>query len=521
MLVRRLDSVVLLPTPVRRDAAVETPEGFVVYDALFARVGNQDYDDGRGGIVVEHRPESEVFDEDSLASYFLRPLTDLHPPQNLDAKTARFFARGATDRGRRHTDGIHVAGTLAVWDAKLEAKFAAARRDGRSMQLSAGYTLDLDETPGETADGKHDAVQRNIRINHVAAVPLGRAGTARALDGADVPAAAWEMSLAHALTDIAPHRSVVVFDFGRWCRRDAGELRSMHVHDGKFGDLLSKLAEEKEVTAEELGKAAGISASTVTQIMRGEIDKPPDRRLEGFAKALGVSFARLKGALPKEEKGDMRKIPIHIDGKPVVIEVAADATTEQIATAVGKAHADAAARRDKARQAELDKAVSAAVAQAIADRFGKGPDDDDDDDDKKKDAADLEQLIREHKDELDKVEQRTDALSTARAILGLDYRGDGKDAPAIKLDVIERVLGKNERDDAEADPGAIGYLYRRAVKAHADQPSHAERTRGEILRVRGDATRKDNDGPGPMTQARLDAERVAATPRHERTRKAG
>ena len=75
----------------------------------------------------------------------------------------------------------------------------------------------------------------------------------------------------------------------------------------EFGNLLKRLAEEKDVSAAALARAAGISASTVSQIMRGEIGIPPKRRIEGFAKALGVSVARLMGALPEEaeEKADM------------------------------------------------------------------------------------------------------------------------------------------------------------------------------------------------------------------------
>jgi hypothetical protein len=37
----------------------------------------------------------------------------------------------------------------------------------------------LDETPGEYNGEKYDAVQRNIRVNHLALVPKGRAGNAR------------------------------------------------------------------------------------------------------------------------------------------------------------------------------------------------------------------------------------------------------------------------------------------------------------------------------------------------------
>lgn len=42
-----------------------------------------------------------------------------------------------------------------------------------------------------------------------------------------------------------------------------------------------------------MASAAGISESTVGQILRGEIDKPPKERLSGFARVLGVASSRL------------------------------------------------------------------------------------------------------------------------------------------------------------------------------------------------------------------------------------
>ncbi len=47
---------------------------------------------------------------------------------------------------------------------------------------------------------------------------------------------------------------------------------------------------------EAMADAAGISASTVSQILRGEVDCPPLSRLEGFASALGVGVGRLTTA---------------------------------------------------------------------------------------------------------------------------------------------------------------------------------------------------------------------------------
>jgi hypothetical protein len=217
--VRRIDAVTLL----RSDAVAVTAEGFRLYDALFARSGLQVYGDS-----VEYRPDSEVFASESLASYELRPLTDLHPPGNVSMDSARVHARGAVSPGRRHTDGRHVAGRLAVWDAELAAKFDAAEKRGAPMQLSAGYTLDLDPTPGVFEGKRYDAIQRSIRINHVAAVPLGRAGSAQVITDAADLVGAWDLGFAKRLDDVPKTKTSRVFvDLGpSWSRRDAADLRT-------------------------------------------------------------------------------------------------------------------------------------------------------------------------------------------------------------------------------------------------------------------------------------------------------
>ena len=127
----------------------------------------------------ELRTDAEVFAADALSSFEALPVTDDHPPAMLTAATAARFARGASGDSVRR-DGDHVAASLVVFDADLIAKMERGK-----VQVSNGYSCDLDETPGETTSGeKYDAVQVNIRGNHVAIVDSGRAGSARVrMDG--------------------------------------------------------------------------------------------------------------------------------------------------------------------------------------------------------------------------------------------------------------------------------------------------------------------------------------------------
>lgn len=464
--VLRIDAVT-----VQRQDLVWTPEQFLLCDALYARTGNQEYDDGKGGTIIEYRPDAEVFSDESLASYDLRPLTDLHPPRNVTTDTARMLARGAVSAGKRHADGIHVAGRLAVWDAGLIKKFVDAFARGDAMQLSAGYELDLDRTPGVAPDGRrYDAVQRNIRINHVAAVPLGRAGTARALadsfanEWARFDAADYALGNARSFADVAPNRDRVIVDFGqRWARHDSLRIQT-------------------------------IDAST-------------------------------------QDTVNMKKLNIKMDGRDVVVEVADNATPEQIADAVTKLHVDSAAKLAAETKAAHDKAIADAVAKAKADAmappFGKPKAGAEEEEDmKKKDAAMQAKLDAVQRD----AAERLDVGSIARTVCGLSYKVDGKPADTMRLDVIESVSGKPRRDKLEQLPagkreGAIAFAFDEAVETYAARPSHADELLGTI-RGRFDADQKRTDGraePGPITKTRADAEAEAALPRHERNaaRKAG
>lgn len=155
----------------------ETPQGFLRVDGYATRVGVLEYADPTypGGIRRELRLPEELFDPASLASYEAAPVTDDHPPEMVTAHNATAYARGTVMASARR-DGDHVAVELTLTDAALIGK---ARRG--KVELSSGYAIKLDPTPGVHASyGRYDAVQRHIRINHVAVVDVGRAGpTAR------------------------------------------------------------------------------------------------------------------------------------------------------------------------------------------------------------------------------------------------------------------------------------------------------------------------------------------------------
>lgn len=163
-----------------------TPQGGLCVEAAVARSGVLPYSDGTGRSWTEYRPEEEVFHPDSLASLRGATVTDEHPAALVTPETFSAVSRGhAADDVRR--DGDFVVVDLLVQDGALCRKVDAGER----REVSCGYTCEVDPTPGVTPEGeRYDAVQRNIRHNHVAllAPGEGRSGPEVALrmDGAAV-----------------------------------------------------------------------------------------------------------------------------------------------------------------------------------------------------------------------------------------------------------------------------------------------------------------------------------------------
>jgi len=113
-----------------------------------------------------------VFHKDALASMANKPVTLTHPRKMVDAKSWAKVAKGisGTDVVR---DGDFVRVPLMLTDA---ATIDAFEKEG-IKELSVGYMADIDWTPGQTPAGEHyDGVQRQIRANHHALVPVARGG---------------------------------------------------------------------------------------------------------------------------------------------------------------------------------------------------------------------------------------------------------------------------------------------------------------------------------------------------------
>lgn len=162
---------------------IRDSRGFITTPARIGRVGIQNYFDSTGKLIRVLRPEAEVFDPVSMASFENAPLVDNHPAGGeVNSKNVRELQRGVVTQLRR--EGVYLAATVTVQDAESVAKVEAGKR-----QLSGGYhAVVVDAEPGALWQGQpYDKIQTQIRANHVAIVAEGRAGpeVGLKLDGAE------------------------------------------------------------------------------------------------------------------------------------------------------------------------------------------------------------------------------------------------------------------------------------------------------------------------------------------------
>jgi hypothetical protein len=153
-----------------------TRDGYAVAEVRAARTGIQQYagrEVGRPDLAVVnvYRPPESVFSADSMASYGFKPVTINHPTEGVTADSWKSLAVGVVG-GDVVRDGGFVKVPLALMDAAAIKAVQSGTRE-----ISMGYVCDLAFEDGVTPDGEpYQAIQKDIRINHLALVPKGRAG---------------------------------------------------------------------------------------------------------------------------------------------------------------------------------------------------------------------------------------------------------------------------------------------------------------------------------------------------------
>jgi len=159
--VQRLDSVPL-------NKVEYTPEGYLIDAPIVTSVGIFDYYNPDGSVRKELRLPEYVFDERSLATYEGKPVIITHEAGRVSKNNVTDEIVG-TILSKGYQDGDDVRAKIIIHDTDT------VKQTGM-RELSLGYDLVLDETPGEWNGKPYDAIQTEIAINHLAIVREARAG---------------------------------------------------------------------------------------------------------------------------------------------------------------------------------------------------------------------------------------------------------------------------------------------------------------------------------------------------------
>lgn len=165
----RLDSL-------KMDQTYYTEEGYLVDHPVVTRCGIFEYADpeAEDGVIRELRIPEEVFSEKSLASYEGKPIIITHDAGEVNKDNVHKEQIG-TILSKGYQDGECVRCKIVIHNTD------ALKRCGL-RELSLGYSLNLDETPGVYKGRAYDSIQRDIEVNHLALVGEARAGDAARLN---------------------------------------------------------------------------------------------------------------------------------------------------------------------------------------------------------------------------------------------------------------------------------------------------------------------------------------------------
>lgn len=353
----------------------ETQDGYLVGQLRCARTGLQSYLGSELGlptndVISVYRPESEVFSRESLASYANKPISDDHPVEMITSDNWSKYGKGdiGSDVVR---DGEFVSVSYKIMDGDTIAKVKAGK-----AEVSMGYMAEIDFQDGVTPDGEpYQAIQKNIRINHLAIVDRGRAGKECGFTDAQN----WGTSpITKVLGDHNVDLKTLIVDGLTVETTQEGLAAVNKIADAKNEAVKAlndaKVAHDAAIAtkdAELAKKDAEIDALKAAKLSDAEIDAKVQARSDLLTKAksvadtdfTGLSDADIKKAAVVAKLGDAA-----IEGKT---EAYIDARFDILAESVDKADPFAAAMSDGQPQTKVLDHGQSEYEQNILNRSNK------------------------------------------------------------------------------------------------------------------------------------------------------
>jgi hypothetical protein len=355
------------------EAFTKTPEGYLKGKACVTSIGVFPYLMGDGTIVKELRLPDDVFADDSLESYKLKPVTNNHPGEKVTAENVKQYQIGNLGENPMNRDNVFLTIDMIIQDATAITDIMAGKR-----ALSVGYDAEIENSPGVFGGMAYDCIQRKIRANHVAVVDRARQGDqARIrLDSAD---AVLINSNDKIEEEIMPEPTNVVV------KVDASEVQSLikaekDRADGLQTSLDALTAEKAKIEAERdtHKDRADKAEAKVKELEKVKADEAIKRDAEAkkaalleVAKKVGVEVKDSMDNVALQKAVILKAFPkANLDGKDQVYidarfdgaveqlegELSADAETRKInANSVDKTDTKDAPNAEKARQAYIDR----------------------------------------------------------------------------------------------------------------------------------------------------------------------
>ncbi len=332
----------------------DTPEGFLIcHDVPIARTGPQDYlaremmlDGDPERIVTVQRHPEDVFEAATLASFEGKPVTDGHPPENVGPENYSAYTKGHVQNVRR--SGEYIVADLYINDANL----AEEVRNNVKREVSCGYLCSY------VPDGAGYR-QSNIRGNHVAVVPKGRAGAAVAIQdtapeaekGGNKHMNEFWKSVLHAFGMAAKDASPEELD--KMVETAATALDAEPAEKAQEAEPAeSKTAEDEMVEKAPKGDDLGSKLDRIISMLEAK-----SRGGEGEHRLHDESDIdeEIKRLLGKEEEGKSITIPVENDA------CMDDATKDAAVAVLRKVRPAVAAIEDKHARAKVTDALLSAV----------------------------------------------------------------------------------------------------------------------------------------------------------------
>jgi hypothetical protein len=225
-------------------------------------------------IYMVYRPAEEIGSDECINSFKLVPFVDEH----------HMIGDGAMPAEQKGVHGV-IGETVTFEDDTLYANIKvfseslANLLEGGKKELSCGYRCEYEFASGEYDGVKYDAIQRNIRGNHLALVEEGRMGK--------------EVAVLDSMVFTFDMKEFTLENEEEKKVEDQGEALTLETLAAKLDALASVIEKLKPMEEKEHGVSLDEEVKEEPKAMDEEVKAPE-------AKAEGMDMAEVKKSVMKE-----------------------------------------------------------------------------------------------------------------------------------------------------------------------------------------------------------------------------